>query len=56
MLKTSNNPFFQFWFQILCKKNMVDGHIGFLGNAYHVLRKNPKGHRPDSINWVNMYY
>ncbi|KAM7140330.1 LOW QUALITY PROTEIN: protein BTG4-like [Molossus nigricans] len=47
------------WFQIPHKKNMVDGHLGLLGDAYHVLRKSPKAHKPvavcrvDRYHWVN---
>ncbi|KAM7086215.1 protein BTG4 [Molossus nigricans] len=50
---------FRSWFQIPHKKNMVDGHLGLLGNACRVLRKNPKAHksvavcRVDRYHWVN---
>ncbi|XP_036921443.1 protein BTG4 isoform X1 [Sturnira hondurensis] len=50
---------FQSWFQSPSKKNLADGHLSFLGNACHTLRKNPKGHRPaalcrvDRYHWVN---
>ncbi|XP_004688905.1 PREDICTED: protein BTG4 [Condylura cristata] len=49
---------FQSWFQIPRKKNMVDGQKGLLGNAYHVLHKNPRSPRPvfrrvDRYHWVN---
>ncbi|KAK1336276.1 hypothetical protein QTO34_004081 [Cnephaeus nilssonii] len=50
---------FQTWFQIPPKKNIVDGRLGHLRNAYHMLHKNPKGHKPgavcqmDRYHWVN---
>ena len=50
---------FQSWFQIPRKKNMRDGRMGLLGNAYHALHKTPKGHRlaaghrVDRYHWVN---
>ncbi|XP_008052220.1 protein BTG4 [Carlito syrichta] len=37
---------FQSWFQISCKKNMVNGRVALLGNPLHVLQKHPKCYRP----------
>nr|XP_023500552.1 protein BTG4 isoform X3 [Equus caballus] len=47
---------FQSWFQIPRKNNMVDGRMGLLENAYHVLHKNPKGHRAAAIHRVDRYH
>ncbi|KAM5227092.1 protein BTG4 [Hipposideros larvatus] len=47
---------FQSWFQVPCKKKMVDGHMSLLGNTYHALHKNPKGQRPAAVHRVDRYH
>ncbi|KAI5271325.1 protein BTG4 [Manis pentadactyla] len=48
---------FQSWFQIPRKMNMTAvGHMSLLGNAYHALHKNPKGHRTATIRRGDRYH
>lgn len=37
-------------------KEYGDGHMGLLGNVYHVLHKNTMGHRSAAIHRVERYH
>ncbi|XP_006775315.1 PREDICTED: protein BTG4 [Myotis davidii] len=47
---------FQTWFQIPPKKNVLDGGLGHLRNAYHALHRNRRGHKPAAVCLVDRYH